>query len=71
MENLGVVPFWGTWVAPSVKRLTLDLSSGLDLRIMSSSPELGSMPAMEPTLKKKKKKKKFFFSLVMCLVKVT
>ena len=31
----------GTWVAQSVKHLTLDLSSGLDFRIMSSSPTLG------------------------------
>ena len=33
---------WGTWVAQSVKRLTLDLSSGFDLRIVSLSPSLGS-----------------------------
>ena len=37
----------GTWVAQSVKHLTLDLSSGLDLRVVSSSPMLG----MKPTLK--------------------
>ena len=29
-----------------VKRPTLDLSSGLDLRVMSSSPMLGSMLSM-------------------------
>jgi len=43
----------GTWEAQSVKRLTLDLNSGLDLRVVSSSPTLGSTLGMEPTLKKK------------------
>ena len=38
-----------------VKHLTLDLSSGLDLRVVSSSPALGYMLGMEPNLKKKKK----------------
>lgn len=42
-------------MAPSVKNLTLDLSSGLDLRVGSSRPVLGSSLGMEPTLKKKKK----------------
>jgi len=42
-------------VAQLVEHLTLDLSSGLDLRIVSSSPALGSMLGLEPTLKKKKK----------------
>ena len=32
-----------------IKCLTLDLSSGLDLRVVSSSPMLGSMLSMEPT----------------------
>ena len=36
------------WRAPSVEHLTLDLSSGLDLKAMSSSPMLGSAPGMEP-----------------------
>ena len=31
----------GTWVAQSVKHPTLDLSSGLDLSVMGSSPSLG------------------------------
>lgn len=31
---------WGTWVAQSVKHPTPDLSSGLDLGVMSSSPKL-------------------------------
>ena len=34
--------FWGTWVTQSVEHLTLDFSSGLDLRVMNSSPMLGS-----------------------------
>jgi len=41
-------------VAQSVKCPTLDLSSGLDLRVVSSNPMLGSMLGMEPTLKKKR-----------------
>ena len=28
--------YWGTWVAPSVERPTLDFSSGHDLRVMRS-----------------------------------
>ena len=39
----------GIWVVQSVKRLALDLSLGLDLRVMSSSPVFGSMLGMEPT----------------------
>ena len=31
----------GAWISQSLKHLTLDLSSGLDLRVMSSSPTLG------------------------------
>ena len=41
----------GTWVAQSVKCLTLDLSSGLDLTAVSSSPMLGFALGMKPTLK--------------------
>ena len=33
---------WGAWVAPSVKRLTLDFGSGHDLAILTSSSSLGS-----------------------------
>ena len=33
----------GAWVAQLVKHPTLDLSPGLDLRVMSSSPALGSV----------------------------
>jgi len=36
-------------VAQSVKRPTLDLSSGLDLRVVSSSPSLGFMLGLEHT----------------------
>ena len=36
------------WVAQSVKRLTLDFSSGLDLRVVSSSTTLGSTLGLEP-----------------------
>ena len=42
---------WGARVAQSVKRLMLDLSLGLDLRVVSSSPMLGPVPGVEPTLK--------------------
>jgi len=42
-------------VAQSVKHPTPDVSSGLDLKVMSSSPILGSMLGMELTSKKKKK----------------
>ena len=38
----------GAWVAQSVERLTLDFSSGHDLRVMGSSPALGSVLSMEP-----------------------
>ena len=36
-------------MAQSVERLTLDLSSGLDLRVVSSSPALDSVLGMKPT----------------------
>ena len=45
----------GAWVSQLVKCLTLDLSSGLDLRFMHSSPTLVSMLSVEPTVKEKKK----------------
>ena len=44
------------WVAQLSVRL--DFSSGLDLRVVSSSPALGSSLGLEPTLKKKRKEKK-------------
>ena len=37
------------WVAQSVKRLMLDLRSDLDLRVKSSSPELGSALGVRST----------------------
>ena len=43
----------GTWVAQLVKCPTLDLSSDLDLRVMSSRFTLDSTVCVEPTLKKK------------------
>ena len=42
----------GTSVAQLVKGATLDLSSGLDLGDVSSSPVLGSMLGVEAALKK-------------------
>jgi len=44
-------------VAQSVKRSTLNFRSDLDLKVISSSPALGSTLGMEPTLKKKRKKR--------------
>ena len=41
-----------------IKHPTLNLSSGLDLRVMSSSPVLGSTLGVELTKKKKKERKK-------------
>ena len=40
-------------MAQSVKRLTLDLSSSLELRVVSSSPTLGSALGVKATLKQK------------------
>ena len=39
-----------------VKCPTVDRSSGLDLRVMSSGPALGSMLGMKPVFKKIKNK---------------
>ena len=44
----------GAWVAQSVRHLTLDPSSGLDLWVMSSSSVIGSTLDMEPIGKKEK-----------------
>ena len=42
----------GTWVAPLVECPTLDLSSGLDVKVVSLSPVLISfMHGVEPTTK--------------------
>ena len=43
-------------MAQSAMHRTLDLSSGLDLRGMSSGPTLGFVLGVRPTLKLKKKK---------------
>ena len=40
-------------MAQSVKRMTLDLSSGVDLRVVSLSPTLGTTPGVKPALKEK------------------
>ena len=45
-------------MAQSVKQLTLDLSSGLDLRVMSSSSTLGSAMGLEPMKEKGRKEGK-------------
>ena len=45
----------------SVKHPILDLSSGLDLRAVHSSPTLGSMLGMEPTQKNFLKKLKIIY----------
>ena len=45
-------------MAQSARHPTLDLHTGLDLRVRSSSPALGSSLGVEPTLKKKIKNKK-------------
>jgi len=42
----------GASVAQSVKHLTLDLRSGLALRVVNSSLTLGSTLGVEPTLNK-------------------
>lgn len=44
-KNRGYVDGSVSWA------LTLNLSSGLDLRVLSSSPKLGSMLRMKPTVK--------------------
>lgn len=54
---------WYAWVAHSVGFPTVDFSSGLNLRVMNSSPALGSMLDVELTFKKirtKQKQKAFF-----------
>ena len=42
-------PEGDAWVAKLVKGPTLDLSLGLDLKVMSLSPALGSMLSVKPT----------------------
>ena len=39
----------GSWVAQPVERLRLDLSLGLDLRVLTSSPELGAARGVRST----------------------
>ena len=40
VHNLPLIP-WGTWVAQSVQRLTLDFSSGHDLTVHEIEPHVG------------------------------
>ena len=40
---------WGAWVAQLVMPPTLDLSSGLDFRVLRSSPALSSALGMKTT----------------------
>lgn len=42
----------GAWVLQSVDCLTLGLSLGLDLRLLSSSPAMGYTLGLVPTLSK-------------------
>ena len=44
LVQLEINPTQGTWGAQWIKRPTLDLSSGLDLRVTSSDPVLVSAP---------------------------
>jgi len=50
----------GAWAARSVEHPTLELGSGLDLGVVSSSPILG----VEPTLNKRKGEKKILHPLI-------
>ena len=56
--HLGKSPAGGAWMAQSAEHVTFDLSSGLDLRVVSSSPMWGSTLGVKPTSKKKKRMKK-------------
>lgn len=56
--GLKIMIYRGDWVAPPVKRPTLDLNSGLDLRVLSSSLELGYMLGVEPMKRKEEKRKR-------------
>ena len=51
-------------MARSVKHWALDLSSGFDLRVMSSGLVLSSMLDVEPTLKSKLNKEVIVFQCV-------
>ena len=55
----------GTWVAQSVKHLTLNLSSGVDLGVLASSPTLGSVLGMKPTSKKEEEKKEMTILILL------
>lgn len=57
-------------MAQEVKRLTLDLSSGLDLRVLSSSPTVSSLLGMETTEKKKKALGSRVNATLGCFIKI-
>ena len=46
-KMLKLCRFWGTWVAQSVKHLTLDFSPGHDLRVCEFKPHLSAEPAWD------------------------
>ena len=48
MIRSGNAEKWGAWVAQSVEHPTLDFGSGHDLRLVKSSPMLGSALSVEP-----------------------
>ena len=58
-------------MACSVKHLTLDHISGLDLSVLSSSPVSGSTLGMEPTLRKQSETgdrvDAYIYSFVCCI----
>ena len=37
-RNFKILCLWGAWMTQSLKRLTLDFSSGHDLMVMTTSP---------------------------------
>ena len=51
----------GAWVALLLKLPTLDLSSGLDFREVSSRPSLGSTLGVDPTENKQTTSWDFYF----------
>ena len=46
---LKVLKVRGAWMVEYLKCLTLNLGSGLNLKVMDSGPALGSMLGMEPS----------------------
>lgn len=48
-SNIGNKLHRTNWLAQMVKHSTLELSSGLDLKVVNSSPTLGSAQGAKPT----------------------